>query len=85
MFSDRRPDADKSAEELRIELGQLREVWRLDRDELKKLHQASGTTKEEEDELGRRGRGRGRERETREVEVAGLKGQQFAAVAFVPG
>ncbi len=41
MFSDRRPDADKNAEELRIELGQLREVWRLDRDELKKLHQVS--------------------------------------------
>lgn len=39
LLGDHRPDADKSAEELRIELAQLRDVWRVDRDELKKLHQ----------------------------------------------
>ena len=30
MLVDRRPDADKNEEELRRELGQLRDVWRLD-------------------------------------------------------
>ena len=39
MFRDNRPDSEKSAEELRIELGQLRDVWRMDQDELKKLRQ----------------------------------------------
>ena len=38
IFTDRRPDKDKNEEELRVELGQLRDVWRLDQDELKKLH-----------------------------------------------
>ena len=38
IFADRRPDADKNEEELRVELGQLRDVWRMDQDELKKLH-----------------------------------------------
>ena len=46
-FTDRRPDKDKNEEELRVELGQLRDVWRMDQDELKKLHavrdQADGT------------------------------------------
>ncbi|KAG1672779.1 hypothetical protein FOA52_002767 [Chlamydomonas sp. UWO 241] len=35
---DQRPDTDKNSEELRVELVQLRDVWRLDRDELKKVH-----------------------------------------------
>jgi hypothetical protein len=38
MFMDRRPDVDKNEEELRLELGQLRDVWRLDQEEVKKLH-----------------------------------------------
>ena len=44
MFTDRRPDKDKNEEELRVELGQLRDVWRLDQDELKKLHAVSERT-----------------------------------------
>jgi hypothetical protein len=44
MFTDRRPDKDKNEEELRVELGQLRDVWRLDQDELKKLHAVSEMT-----------------------------------------
>ena len=47
LLGDHRPDADKSAEELRIELAQLRDVWRVDRDELKKLHQVRGGREEE--------------------------------------
>ena len=42
LFRDNRPDVDKNAEELRIELGQLRDVWRMDQDELKKLHAVCG-------------------------------------------
>ncbi|GFR44254.1 hypothetical protein Agub_g5456 [Astrephomene gubernaculifera] len=41
--SDRRPDADKSPEELRRELIQLRDVWRLDQGEIKKLHKVLET------------------------------------------
>lgn len=38
LFTDHRPDADKNEEELRLELMQLRDVWRIDQNELKKLH-----------------------------------------------
>ena len=38
LFGDRRPDAEKNEEELRHELGQLRDVWRMDQAELTKLH-----------------------------------------------
>ncbi|KAG2486785.1 hypothetical protein HYH03_014584 [Edaphochlamys debaryana] len=41
--SDRRPDADKTPEELRRELIQLRDVWRLDQGEIKKLHKVLET------------------------------------------
>eukprot|EP00798_Chlamydomonas_sp_ICE-L_P022119 gene22119-29179_t len=37
LFGDRRPDADKNEEELRRELAQLRDVWRLDQSEITKL------------------------------------------------
>ena len=50
IFADRRPDADKNEEELRVELGQLRDVWRMDQDELKKLH----AVREEGYRMGRR-------------------------------
>jgi hypothetical protein len=38
-FLSRRPDADKNEEEVRRELGQLREAWHADQLELTKLHQ----------------------------------------------
>lgn len=42
LFSyDRRPDVNKSDDELRHELMQLRDVWNADQLELKKLHKVS--------------------------------------------
>ncbi|KAG2431181.1 hypothetical protein HXX76_009709 [Chlamydomonas incerta] len=41
--SDRKPDSDKTPEELRRELIQLRDVWRLDQGEIKKLHKVLET------------------------------------------
>ncbi|KXZ46909.1 hypothetical protein GPECTOR_39g403 [Gonium pectorale] len=41
--SDRRPDTDKTREELLRELIQLRDVWRLDQGEIKKLHKVLET------------------------------------------
>ncbi|GLC41809.1 hypothetical protein PLESTM_001241900 [Pleodorina starrii] len=41
--SDKRPDTDKTPEELRRELIQLRDVWRLDQGEIKKLHKVLET------------------------------------------
>ncbi|GLI67567.1 hypothetical protein VaNZ11_011794 [Volvox africanus] len=41
--SDKRPDTDKTPEELRRELMQLRDVWRLDQGEIKKLHKVLET------------------------------------------
>lgn len=35
--ADSRPDSDKSADELRREMGQLREAWGLDQVEMKKV------------------------------------------------
>ncbi len=42
IFNDQRPDKDKNEEELRVELGQLRDVWRMDQDELKCVSQKGG-------------------------------------------
>jgi hypothetical protein len=41
VSSDRRPDANKNEDEIRMELGQLRDVWNADQQELKKLHKVS--------------------------------------------
>ncbi len=46
LGGDRKPDSDKTREELIKELTQLRDVWRLDQGEIKKLHKVGqGTAK----------------------------------------
>lgn len=43
LGGDRKPDSDKTREELIKELTQLRDVWRLDQGEIKKLHKVLET------------------------------------------
>lgn len=46
LGGDRKPDSDKTREELIKELTQLRDVWRLDQGEIKKLHKVGQGTGE---------------------------------------